>query len=447
VQPFFGRGSSATAGAGRDGWLRAEERRADVSSQATAAVQADGGSDSSGQREQASRTEPMLAARPRHEASGDASGLPLHVSSPVVSRTTSEEGSSVDADGGSLASHLCGSMQKITQQTADGSENCALSPVNHNAMMSNDWQAEFSPGGFSVTEPGMSYDAGLDSKKFDSNSNKLCTRFTVPLLSDRGLNNESLFISGSAKDCNVGMVDEVRVVEANKHELGGRIGMGVASSPQRAGKPSLLISATANNSCSLSLIETNDQTHYPSLEEVIGFGGIQKPNAGVRSSTRLGSQPNADMSVMEKAMKQTMIKDDALTSGQLLTPKYSITNISDTEIAKRADRLGVSLGKSKVEIEKSIRGLKLVEEERILTMLQKNECHIDKGDEGLETLVLSKVSNLCEDLCEEEDIPLDFDDHIEHLKPVVKVKKIRQRKVYDTTNIRKSTRKRIKKQY
>jgi hypothetical protein len=61
VQTFSGRGSSATAGAGRDGWLRAEERRADVSSQVTAAVQADGGRDSSGQRGQTSRSEPVFA--------------------------------------------------------------------------------------------------------------------------------------------------------------------------------------------------------------------------------------------------------------------------------------------------------------------------------------------------------------------------------------------------
>jgi hypothetical protein len=107
----------------------------------------------------------------------------------------------------------------------------------------------------------------------------------------------------------------------------------------------------------------------------------------------------------------------------------------------------VSLGKSQVEIGKSIQGIKMVEEERILTILKNNECDIDNREEGLETLVLSKVSNLSEDLCEDEDMPLDFDDHLEHLKPVVKVKKARQRKVYDTSNIRKSTRKRIKKQY
>jgi hypothetical protein len=68
----------------------------------------------------------------------------------------------------------------------------------------------------------------------------------------------------------------------------------------------------------------------------------------------------------------------------------------------------------------------------------------ENREEGLESLVLLKVSTLCEDLMDDEDIPMDFDDQLENLRPVIKVKKIRQRKVYDTSNIRKSTRKRIK---
>lgn len=68
-------------------------------------------------------------------------------------------------------------------------------------------------------------------------------------------------------------------------------------------------------------------------------------------------------------------------------------------------------------------------------------------EEGLSTLVMSKVSTLCEDLIEDDDIPLDLDDHLEHLKPVVKEKKTMPRKNYDTNNIRKSTRRRIKKQF
>jgi hypothetical protein len=89
----------------------------------------------------------------------------------------------------------------------------------------------------------------------------------------------------------------------------------------------------------------------------------------------------------------------------------------------------------------------MVEEARILTILEKKKNETENMEEGMETLVLSKVSTLCEDLIDDDVTTLDLDDHIEHLKPVVKVKKIRQRKIYDTNNIRKSTRKRIKKQF
>jgi hypothetical protein len=65
-------------------------------------------------------------------------------------------------------------------------------------------------------------------------------------------------------------------------------------------------------------------------------------------------------------------------------------------------------------------------------------------EEGPSTLVMSKVSNLCEDFIEDDNIPLELDYHLEHLKPVVKEKKTRHRRTYD---ISKSTRGRIKKQF
>jgi hypothetical protein len=146
-------------------------------------------------------------------------------------------------------------------------------------------------------------------------------------------------------------------------------------------------------------------------------------------------------------MKKAQLRDESFGTGQFAIPTFSIVNIADSDIRERADRIGVSLGESEGEIRKSIKGIKMVEEERILTIFLKKENELENKEEGLETLVLSKVSTLCEDLVEDDDIPLDFDDQLEHLKPVVKVKKVRQRKVYDTSNIRKSTRKRVKKQF
>jgi hypothetical protein len=80
-------------------------------------------------------------------------------------------------------------------------------------------------------------------------------------------------------------------------------------------------------------------------------------------------------------------------------------------------------------------------------MLQKKLSENRGEEEGLSTLVMSKVSTLCKDLVDEDNISLGIEDHIEHLKPPVKEKKTRQRKVYDTNNIHKSSRKRIKKQF
>jgi hypothetical protein len=149
---------------------------------------------------------------------------------------------------------------------------------------------------------------------------------------------------------------------------------------------------------------------------------------------------------MENAIKMAQLRDDSFTSGQLTTPMHSIINIPDSEIARRADRLGISLGNSVGEIGKSVKGIKMVEEAHILTILEKKKIETENMEEGLKTFVLSRVSNLCEDLIDDDVTSLDLDDQIEHLKPVVKVKKTRQRKIYDTNNIRKSTRKRIKKQ-
>jgi hypothetical protein len=50
---------------------------------------------------------------------------------------------------------------------------------------------------------------------------------------------------------------------------------------------------------------------------------------------------------------------------------HSIIHIPDSEIVKRAERSGISLGNSAGEIGKSVKGLKMVEEERILTILEK----------------------------------------------------------------------------
>jgi hypothetical protein len=150
---------------------------------------------------------------------------------------------------------------------------------------------------------------------------------------------------------------------------------------------------------------------------------------------------------MEKAKKDTQMHQTPSSPGKSFIPKKMIVNIPDDEIGHRAERLGISLGCSEGDVEKSIKVIKLLEENRILTLWHKNSHDNVSEEKGLSSLVMSKVSTLCEDLVEEDDIPLGVDDDIEPLKPIVRGRKTRQRKVYDTNNIRRSSRKRIKKQY
>jgi hypothetical protein len=152
--------------------------------------------------------------------------------------------------------------------------------------------------------------------------------------------------------------------------------MGIASSLRTNCKDSVAKSDSSKNSnstCSLSLIESSSDivSLYPSTEEVIAFGGIPKPTHGGRSSSRLGFQPNADMPQTKKAIKNAQLHDDSFNAGKFAIPKHSIINIPDSKVIERADRLGISLGRSEGEIGKSIKGLKMVEEEQFLTILKK----------------------------------------------------------------------------
>jgi hypothetical protein len=187
---------------------------------------------------------------------------------------------------------------------------------------------------------------------------------------------------------------------------------------------------------SLSLIESSTISPVqPTLDDIIAFGGIPKSSVAVRSSSRLESMPNVDMPQMEKAKKATQMRQTPAGLGKSVIPKFSIVNNPDDEIGHRAERLGISLGCSEREVEKSIKGIKLLEENRILTLLHNNSHDKVSEEEGLSSLVMSKVSTLCEDLVDEDDIPLGVDDDIEPLKPIVRGRKTRQKKVYDTNNI------------
>jgi hypothetical protein len=202
-----------------------------------------------------------------------------------------------------------------------------------------------------------------------------------------------------------------------------------------------------DSSVSLTLPASVPAPAKSSLEELIAFGGIPCPDAlAIRSSARIGSQRTADMTQMERAMENAQ-RRDSFNEGTLQVPKLSIISIPDCEIVESAKRIGVSLGENYDTISSSIKSIKDREGERTLTMLQKTVEERVHTDEGPSSLVVSRVSNLCEDLVEDEEEHTGLNDQLDISVPVQMVKRIRKKKVYDYSNVRRSTRKKIKKQY
>jgi hypothetical protein len=134
----------------------------------------------------------------------------------------------------------------------------------------------------------------------------------------------------------------------------------------------------------------------PSREEMRAFGGLEEVVA--RSSARIRAQPNADVPSLERAVELACKKNLDIPKGTT-NANLSILSFSDTEIKHRADRLGISLGKSNGQINSSILVIRKIERERSLIFLQKN---LHKEDSEV-SLVMRRSTNLCEDLDDDED--------------------------------------------
>jgi hypothetical protein len=183
----------------------------------------------------------------------------------------------------------------------------------------------------------------------------------------------------------------------------------------------------------------------PSLEDVIAFGGIPcVNNSGVRTSSRIREQNDADDTQLARAMKNTEQRF-ASASGKKSDPPLSFISIPTADIIDRASRLGVSLGNNVDDATIVVNNMKKIEEERTIHILQKAVENNVMKDTGPSNLLMSKVSNLCEDLA--EDVTEEIDDLFMEPIPIIKERKTRTRKVYDMSNVRKSTRKRTKKVY
>jgi hypothetical protein len=183
----------------------------------------------------------------------------------------------------------------------------------------------------------------------------------------------------------------------------------------------------------------------PSMTEVISFGGIT-PNSmkGIRSSARLSAQPNADVSQMERAMMLASKRDDVQAQGTQKSTIPSFSAFTDEQIIDKATAIGVSMGVNLDDRLHAARLIKDIEKQRMITFLDTSNSSAKEGLDTVPTcLAVSRASNLCEDLDEEDQY---FgEDHSQILIPRKENKCQRKKRSYDKTKVRRSDRLRLKK--
>jgi hypothetical protein len=171
--------------------------------------------------------------------------------------------------------------------------------------------------------------------------------------------------------------------------------------------------------------------------DVAAFGGIPVPTLSVRASDRIRAQPNADDTQLEKAMQNASFRHGFTAPGKILS-KPSIVSLSNEDIVAKANRLGISFGKSKNEVLKAVESIKEVEVNRTLVILKKNVENQLNKDEGQNSLLTSKLSSLTGDLLIEEAQEQWEQDDL--LMPIINLKKPRRKKEFDLSGVRRSAR-------
>jgi hypothetical protein len=133
---------------------------------------------------------------------------------------------------------------------------------------------------------------------------------------------------------------------------------------------------------------------------------------------------------MERAMELAARRTPSSTQGTNFIKKLNFVDLPDSEIEHRASILGISLGQSLDQVLSSIKSLKKLEVQRNLIFLNKST---NLGEDS-SSLVLSKASNLSEDL-----VDADNDDH-EDLMHVPLIKWRNKNKIKSSRLIRRSSR-------
>lgn len=129
-------------------------------------------------------------------------------------------------------------------------------------------------------------------------------------------------------------------------------------------------------------------------------------------------------------------RDNLSCQGTNLLPKFTLSTLSNDDIVVKVNSLGVSLGKDNSERRAAANLIIDEEANRSIILLKKKEESVDSH------LLVSHISTLCEDLVDEHS-PIS-EDLTELGVQCAKVSRTRHRKSYDKTNVRRSTRIRIK---
>jgi hypothetical protein len=179
-----------------------------------------------------------------------------------------------------------------------------------------------------------------------------------------------------------------------------------------------------------------------SYKQIVDFGGIEETTMqSVRSSGRLRAQPNYDATQMERARMILQKRDEIPVIGTPKIQPNSLISSSEDEIIQHANSLGVSLGNSHSENIASVNLIKEIEMGRMLTVLEKKDKKTSNTAFDSACLIVSRASNLCEDLENEEDF---VGDELNKFTPIITKDKKRRKKSYDKNNVRRSNRIRVK---
>jgi hypothetical protein len=112
--------------------------------------------------------------------------------------------------------------------------------------------------------------------------------------------------------------------------------------------------------------------HTFSHKQIVDFGGIEKKTSqNVRSNGRLRAQPNYDATQLERAKMLLQKRDELPVIGMSKSQPTSLISFSEEQFFEHATSLGVSLGSSHAENIVSVKQIKDIELDRMVTMLEK----------------------------------------------------------------------------